>query len=115
MGWREIWRRLHELDLTVKDTGNTYLELELAPAPLVVWEELLKGAIKEMSRWRSGRWLGGLGAGKKQFAEVLFVSEGAQASTGEVLKDVLSVQAFTGFKQNIINLKGKFTVLAKIS
>lgn len=36
-----------------------------------------------MSRWRSGRWLGGLEAGKKQFAEVLFVFEGAQASTGK--------------------------------
>lgn len=25
------------LDVTVNDTGNIYLELELAPAPSVVW------------------------------------------------------------------------------
>lgn len=40
-GWNgklgNLKKAYYGLDLTVKDTGNIYLELELAPAPSVVW------------------------------------------------------------------------------
>lgn len=115
MSWQEIWRRLLWFRFDHKGHRKYLFRVGISTCSFGGVVRALKGAIQEMSGWRFGRWLEGLRAGKKLFAKALFVFVGARASAGWVPNVTVSIEALTGFKQNIIDLKGKFPVLVKIS
>lgn len=115
MSWQEIWRRLLWFRFDRKGHRKYLFRVGISTCSFGGVVRALKGASQEMSGWRSGRWLEGLRAGKKLFAKALFVFVGARASAGWVPKVTVSIEALTGFKQNVIDLKGKFPVLSRWS